>query len=78
VRDLLGNNKGAAIMMDPRNGELLALASAPAFDPNKFISGISDPGLENVDCTGITVRPGNIGVISSSEYLQGHYRNSRT
>ncbi|MCE5192969.1 MAG: penicillin-binding protein 2 [Candidatus Cryosericum sp.] len=40
--DLLGNNKGAAIMMDPRNGELLALASAPAFDPNKFISGISD------------------------------------
>jgi len=40
--DLLGNNKGAAIMMDPRNGELLALASAPTFDPNKFISGTSD------------------------------------
>lgn len=40
--DILGNNQGAAIMMDPRNGELLALASAPTFDPNKFISGISD------------------------------------
>lgn len=39
--DLLGDNQGAAIMMDPRNGELLALASAPTFDPNKFISGIS-------------------------------------
>jgi len=38
---LLGNNQGAAIIMDPRNGELLALASAPTFDPNKFISGIS-------------------------------------
>ena len=39
--ELLGDNQGAAIMMDPRNGELLALASAPTFDPNKFISGIS-------------------------------------
>lgn len=39
---LLGDNKGAAIMMDPRNGEVLALASAPTFDPNKFITGISD------------------------------------
>jgi penicillin-binding protein 2 len=39
--ELLGDNEGAAIMMDPRNGELLALASAPTFDPNKFISGIS-------------------------------------
>jgi penicillin-binding protein 2 len=40
--ELLGDNKGAAIMMDPRNGETLALASGPTFDPNKFISGISD------------------------------------
>ena len=40
--ELLGANKGAAIMMDPRNGEVLALASAPTFDPNKFISGISE------------------------------------
>ena len=39
--ELLGSNQGAAIMMDPRNGDLLALASAPTFDPNKFISGIS-------------------------------------
>jgi len=39
--ELLGDNQGAAIMMDPRNGDLLALASAPTFDPNKFISGVS-------------------------------------
>lgn len=39
--EILGDNEGAAIMMDPQNGELFAQASAPTFDPNKFISGIS-------------------------------------
>ena len=28
-------------MLDPRNGEVLALASVPAFDPNDFASGIA-------------------------------------
>ena len=41
IERLLGDNQGAAIIMDPRNGELLAQASAPTFDPNKFISGVS-------------------------------------
>ena len=31
----------AAVVMDPRNGDLLAVASAPAFDPNLFVRGIS-------------------------------------
>ncbi|MEL6980168.1 MAG: penicillin-binding protein 2 [Pseudomonadota bacterium] len=31
----------AVVLMDVRNGDLLALASAPAFDPNKFVFGIS-------------------------------------
>ncbi|MCX5679955.1 MAG: penicillin-binding protein 2, partial [Candidatus Omnitrophica bacterium] len=34
---LLGERKGAAIVMDPRSGEILALASHPAFDPNIFV-----------------------------------------
>ena len=34
---LLGSRKGAVIAMDPRNGDVLALASHPAFDPNIFI-----------------------------------------
>lgn len=34
---LLGERRGAIIAMDPRNGEILALASHPAFDPNIFV-----------------------------------------
>ena len=33
--------KGAIVAMDPNNGEILALASGPAFDPNLFIGGIA-------------------------------------
>ena len=32
---------GAAVAMDPRNGEILALASRPDFDPQIFVGGIS-------------------------------------
>jgi penicillin-binding protein 2 len=32
---------GSAVMLDPRNGEILALSSVPAFDPNDFASGIA-------------------------------------
>lgn len=32
---------GGAVVMDPRNGEVLALASFPAYDPGLFVGGIS-------------------------------------
>jgi penicillin-binding protein 2 len=35
--------RGTIIVMDPNNGEMLALASAPAFDPNVFVSGSATP-----------------------------------
>lgn len=31
---------GAAVILDPRNGEVLAFTSIPAYDPNTFASGI--------------------------------------
>ncbi len=34
-------NKGAAIVMDPNNGEVLALVSLPAYDNNIFARGIT-------------------------------------
>ena len=37
----LGDESAAVVLMDPRNGDLLAMASNPTFDPNPFILGIS-------------------------------------
>ena len=37
----LAGESAAAVVMDSRTGDLLALASAPSFDPNKFVRGIS-------------------------------------
>lgn len=38
--DLLGNNKGAIVAIDPETGGILAYISKPAYDPNWFIDGI--------------------------------------
>jgi len=32
---------GAAVALDPRNGEVLAMVSLPSYDPNPFVNGIS-------------------------------------
>jgi len=37
----LGNKRGAVVAIDPRNGEVLVLASTPSYDPNSFIAGLS-------------------------------------
>jgi penicillin-binding protein 2 len=36
----LENRRGAVVALDPRNGEVLAMVSRPAFDPNLFASRI--------------------------------------
>ncbi len=41
IVERLGDESGAVIVMDVHNGEILAFASNPAFDPNKFSEGIS-------------------------------------
>lgn len=41
VVDAFEGQPGAAVALDPRNGEVLAMVSLPSYDPNPFVSGIS-------------------------------------
>ena len=36
-----GDYAGSAIAIDPRNGDILAFVSLPAYDPNPFVNGIA-------------------------------------
>ncbi len=38
----LGNQAGAVVAIDVRSGEILAMASRPAYDPNQFIRGFTN------------------------------------
>lgn len=39
--EAVGGRPGAVVVMDPRDGAILAVVSSPSFDPNLFNSGIS-------------------------------------
>lgn len=41
AEDALNGRPGAAVAIDPRNGQVLAMVSVPTFDPNLFVNGIS-------------------------------------
>ncbi len=41
VEEALGTERGAGVVIDPNNGDVLALASSPGFDPNEFIPVIT-------------------------------------
>jgi penicillin-binding protein 2 len=70
AEELLGEREGAIVALDPSTGEILALASYPTYDPNRFISRftpeewvqlVNDPAspLENRAIRGLYA-PGSI------------------
>jgi len=43
------SSAGAAVVLDPRNGEILGYTSRPSFDPNAFASGIDRRALASLN-----------------------------
>ncbi len=48
AENALDGKHGAIVAMDPRNGQILALASSPSYDPNLFITGFDDDTWESM------------------------------
>ncbi|MDI9641662.1 penicillin-binding protein 2 [Kamptonema cortianum] len=46
ANELLEGRKGAIVMLDPRNGEVLTMASAPSYDLKTFEGGLTDDEVE--------------------------------
>jgi len=46
--DALKDKAGSVVVMDPRDGAILALVSSPSFDPNLFNGGISFEAWDNL------------------------------
>lgn len=55
AEEVFGPESGAAVMMDCRTGDIICMASAPSFDPNKFITGM--PSSEFQALTNYERRP---------------------
>jgi len=55
VQARLAGESASAVVMDVNSGELIAMGSAPSFDPNKFVTGISVPDYREL--TENTFRP---------------------
>lgn len=49
LNEQLGNDKGLGVVMDPSNGEVLALSSTPSYDPNDFILGMSQEKWDSLN-----------------------------
>jgi penicillin-binding protein 2 len=49
LRSAGANVRGALVVLDPRNGDVLALASAPAYDPNEFVTPVGQARWEQLN-----------------------------
>ena len=68
---------GAALIMDPRNGEVLTYASLPAYDPNDFAGGIDSAtwAALNTDKLRPVGQPGDPGALFTRVDLQDRRRH---
>lgn len=55
VEAALGGFKGAAVVMNPKDGSILSMVSNPSFDPNLFVNGISHKDFDALNLS--TAKP---------------------
>jgi cell division protein FtsI/penicillin-binding protein 2 len=69
-----GATSGTIIVMDPRTGEILAMASAPTFDPNRFyamdLSLFSNPAISQQYEPGSTSKVMTMGIALDTGAVQ--------
>lgn len=41
ISEVMGDHRGACVVLDPNNGEVLAMVSRPSYDANLFVRGIT-------------------------------------
>ncbi|MEO0852613.1 MAG: penicillin-binding protein 2, partial [Cyanobacteria bacterium J06648_11] len=68
-------DRGTAIVMDPHTGEILALASSPTYDPNRYFDGYDVRLFRTWAVTdlyepGSTFKPINIAIALDSGHIQ--------
>ena len=48
ITKIMAGRRGAVIVSDPRNGEILAMVSSPSYDSNLFVDGISNKDFDTL------------------------------
>ena len=47
--EAMAGKRGAVVAVDPRTGGIIAMLSTPSFDPNLFVTGISDKDFQRLN-----------------------------
>ncbi|RSN51161.1 MULTISPECIES: peptidoglycan D,D-transpeptidase FtsI family protein [Actinomadura] len=65
-----GSEGGSVIVMDPRSGKILAMASAPGYDPNRY--GASKPDVWGSPLVQRAFEPGSTGKVATAAAVLEH------
>jgi penicillin-binding protein 2 len=49
ITDVMGDRSGSVVVVNPNNGEVLAMVSTPTFDPNDFVSGLTTDSFNTIN-----------------------------